>query len=78
MGWYNAKEREMIQACLGTLRLRLNFEYHRVPFWGAIKRRLKTSSAPRVDFEVILRDGSPDYPKKMKYFLGAVFFLANM
>ena len=53
----------MIQACLGTLRLRLNFEYHRVPFWGAIKRRLKTSSAPRVDFEVILRDGSPDYQK---------------
>ena len=69
----------MIQACLGTLRLRLNFEYHRVPFWGAIKRRLKTSSAPRVDFEVILRDGSPDYQKKkieliLRYFLGAVFF----
>jgi hypothetical protein len=72
----------MIQECLGTLRLRLNFEYHRVPFWGAIKRRLKTSSAPRVDIEVILSDGSPDYQKKhfeliLRYFLGAVF-LANM
>ena len=34
---------------------------HRVPFGGVTKRRPQTLRARRVDFEVILSDGSPDY-----------------
>jgi len=39
----------------------LRIKCHRAPLGGVAKRRPQTLSARRVDFEVILSDGSPDY-----------------
>ena len=58
-------DRQIDEACPPSNFLEMDWAtsayFHRAPLGGVAKRRPQTLSARRVDFEVILSDGSPDY-----------------